>query len=392
MVSAASPAIAPVQPSLSVISLPWSAEFELLRSCCADQHAVAERLARSFRWDLVVSLAEHHGVIPRIYEYLSRSLMVPEPAVSALRRLHDDNLRRTLWLTRELLRVLEHLRECGIAVMPYKGPVLAEMLYGNVTARSFSDLDLLVQRNDVMRAKAALRELGYGSSLQLSERQTRAYLDSGYEYTFDGSHGTNLVELQWQIVPRFYAVDFAMERVFERAIPVRVGGIVVETPSKEDLLLILCVHAAKHVWARLGWLCDIRQLVRSTEIDWSFIDTESRRIGIQRIIQVTFFLIARLFGEEKWQVARASVDPAIKLVGDKALRVISGDADLDPESFAYFRLMLWTREKMQDQLKVGWRLLTTAGIGEWKAVRLPDSLLPLYRAVRLGRVTRRALS
>ena len=174
MASAVSPTLAPQKKfSLPVVSLAWSKEFELLRSCCAEEPEFTAVFGSSVRWEKVVRLAEHHGVIPKVHERLSRSSLVPEPVQVALRQAHDDNLRRTLWLTRELLRVLDQLNECGIATMPYKGPVLADMLYGNVTARQFSDLDLLILRKDVLRAKAALGELGYEGSLRLSPRQTR---------------------------------------------------------------------------------------------------------------------------------------------------------------------------------------------------------------------------
>jgi hypothetical protein len=393
MASAVSPTIAPPKKlSLPLVSQLWSAEFELLRSCCAEEAGFHDALAPSLRWEAVAPLAEHHGVIPRIYDCLSRCSIVPDHVQAGLRRAQDDNLRRTLWLTRELLRVLDHLRERGVTAMPYKGPVLAELLYGNVTARQFSDLDLLIPIKDVLRAKAALGDLGFESSLHLSSRRTRSYLESGYEYTFDGSHGTNLLELQWQILPRFYAVNFDMERMFERGVSVRVGGVMVQTLSNEDLILALCVHAAKHAWARLGWLCDIRQLARSSEIDWTYVQRESRRIGVERIVELSFFLIERLFGEERSESLRSKSDPEIGLLGERVLRMIEGDTELDPESFAYFGLMLRVREKMNDRLRLVWRLLTTPGVREWEAIRLPDSLLPLYRAVRLVRVARRVLS
>jgi putative nucleotidyltransferase-like protein len=393
MASAVSPTLAPEKKlSSPVVSVSWSKEFELVRSCCAEKADLYEALAASLRWERVVPLAEHHGLVPKIHDYLLRSAIVPDFVQAALRKAYDDNLRRTLWLTRELLRVLDHLKEHGIAAMSYKGPVLAEMLYGNVTARQFSDLDLLIRHKDVLRAKAALGELGYESSLHLSSRQTRAYLQSGYEYSFGGRHGSNLLELQWQILPRFYAMDFDMERMFERGVQVRVGGVMVQTVSKEDLILTLCVHAAKHAWGRLSWLCDIRELARSAEIDWKYIDAESRRIGIQRIVALAFFLIERLFREESPENLGTNRDAQFEVLGEQILEMITGETELDPESLSYFSLMLRIREKNNDRLRLGWRLLTTPGVREWEAVRLPDSLLPLYRAVRLVRVAGRVLS
>src|SRR5713101_6911844 len=158
--------------------------------------------------------------------------------------IYEANARQTLWLTRELLRILEHLESDGIAALPFKGPVLAEILYGNVALRQFSDLDVLIREADMPKIKAALVELGYEPGIELMQREERAYLASGYEYTFDSAHGRNLLEVQWQILPRFYSVDFDVDDFFDRAVPVSIGGHSIHTLSGEDLMLVLCVHAA----------------------------------------------------------------------------------------------------------------------------------------------------
>ena len=58
-------------------------------------------------------------------------------------------------------------------------------------------------------------ELGYKPRLQLTPAAERAYLKSGYEYTFDGAQGRNLVEIKWQILPRFYSIGFEVDDFFE---------------------------------------------------------------------------------------------------------------------------------------------------------------------------------
>jgi hypothetical protein len=241
----------------------------------------------------------------------------------------------------------------------------------------------------VLRTKATLGDLGYKSSLHLTARQTRAYLESGYECTFDGPQGRNLLEVQWQILPRFYAVDFDIERMLERGISVPVGGVMVQTLSPEDMMLVLSVHAAKHAWTRLSWLCDIRQLARSREIHWKWVREESSRLGIARIVDVTFLLVETLLGEMPSGAVCSHGDSGLECIAKNLLNVITGDRELDPESLAYFQMMFRVRERLKDRARLGWRLLTTPGVGEWDSIHLPDSFFPLYRAVRLVRVARR---
>ena len=149
----------------------------------------------------------------------------------------------------------------GIEAIPYKGIVLSEVYYGDMALRQSGDMDLFVRRHDVRRINSAIRQVGYILRVPIPEDAAEDYLASGYECTFDSPAGRNLLELQWALQPRFYAVDFDMDGLFERSVNVTVAGRRVKTPSPEDLLLVLSVHAAKHVWGRLIWLCDIAQIL-----------------------------------------------------------------------------------------------------------------------------------
>ena len=210
--------------------------------------------------------------------------------LEALRQHDKANAHRALWLTLELLNLHRHLQARGLEVLPYKGPVLAEALYGNVALRQFSDLDLLVRSHDLPRIKAALAELGYAPGLRLAQAAERDYLKSGYEYTFDGARGRNLLEIKWQILPRFYSIGFDVDDFFERASVVTIEGQKLRTLCDQDLMLVLCVHAAKHAWRQISWLSDIVQLARSRAIDWAALRADSERLGIARIVAVTFQL------------------------------------------------------------------------------------------------------
>jgi hypothetical protein len=79
-----------------------------------------------------------------------------------------------------------------------------------------------------------------------------------------------------------------------------------------------------------------------------------------------------------------------KVVARIRSRVFS-DRVFNVESFDYFRLMLRLRERNLDRLRFLSRLILTPGPGEWQAVRLPAELSPLYRLVRLSRLTARIL-
>ncbi len=210
------PTISSPRPQASVDN-----EFEFL-CALASTNPSPEHRACIANWDLSVldwtkftSQAEHHGVLPLAARNLleisaAKSVSrIPAEIVRELQSAYETNLRRNLWFASEMLRILQQLDSKQLPAIPYKGPVLAQVAYGDLALRRFSDLDFLISPADFHRAKQALAEIGYHPSTDLTPEIERFWLRKGNERMFDGPAGKNLVELQWAILPRFYAVDVA---------------------------------------------------------------------------------------------------------------------------------------------------------------------------------------
>jgi hypothetical protein len=382
---------------------PNELEWDLVRAAsCADARESDLTLIRSLlnttamkrpvEWEVVLRLAEHHGTSSLLYQNLTRlGDIVPSNTLAALRQDYERNVYKSLFLARELIRILDCLDAIGVEVVPYKGIGMAEVYYGDMALRRSGDMDIFVRGRDVGRIKNAVRELGYTQRVPVPEDAEEDYIASGYECAFDSPAGKNLLELQWALQPRFYAVDFDMEGLFERAVKVSVAGRAVKTPSPEDLVLVLSVHAAKHVWGRLIWLCDIVQILKRGNLNWDWVQAHARQVGIERILHVTLLLANRLLA--------ASIPAPIEqvIVEDRAAQAFAGKIAVDvargvsygEEQLSYFRLMMQLRERKADRLRFLTRLTFTPGPGEWETVRLPKPLFPLYRVVRLARLASR---
>ena len=329
-----------------------------------------------------------------LYRALSgMSEIVPAAELRSLRQRYEANLHKALLTAGELIRILDRLDSLSIEVMPYKGLAVAEILYGDVAARQSGDIDLFVRARDLVRIKAALRDLGYTIPLTLSEREEQAYLVSGYEYSFDSTAGKNLLEVQWALQPRFYAVDFDMEGMFRRAVSAPVAGREMKTPSPEDLVIVLSVHAAKHMWTRLIWVCDIAQLMQLPEINWDQITCEAQSLGIVRILNVTLLLAQHLLDATMPLAIQneAANDLQAQTWAQSIRERIASGYSFDTEAWRYFRAAMRLRERRRDRMRFLWRLAVTPGPSEWKSVHLPPALFPLYRLVRIYRLASRLL-
>jgi Uncharacterised nucleotidyltransferase len=68
-----------------------------------------------------------------------------------------------------------------------------------------------------------------------------------------------------------------MEPLFQRSVEYEFEGMRARTLCNEDLMLVLCVHAAKHEWFQLGMVRDIAALAR-LELDWQWTMFEAGRL------------------------------------------------------------------------------------------------------------------
>jgi hypothetical protein len=377
-----------------------SREFEFLCACSGVELSpgrisrIADCSASEINWAELTRSAEHHGVTPLLARNLrTHGRGVPPDIEQSLRSALEANIRRTLWYASELVRISQSFDEKGIRAVPYKGPVLAESVYGDLALRSFGDLDFLIAPADFLRAKQALGELGYEPSASLTPAAERMLLRTGYELSFDGAAGKYLVEMQWALLPFFYAVGFSTSDLMRRSGTAVLGGKEVPSLSPEDLLLVLCLHAAKHLWMRLIWICDIAETIRSQTLDYSIVFSRARELGILRILGVSFWLAGNVLGSAIPQPAEDLVtgDPQIEALGQQFAIRLANSATYDFESTEYFRLILGLRERRRDRARYLWRLVWTPGPGEVAAVSLPEPLSPLYRVVRVARLLRKFL-
>src|SRR5437899_1933775 len=127
----------PLPPSsISSTTLKTEEGFEFL-CALAGAELSPERRERIANWNLsavewseVLRLAEYHGVLPLVARNLiglGRGL--PVEVERSLRSAYEANLRRSLWFTAELARIMQHFERRQLLAVPYKGPVLAQSLY-----------------------------------------------------------------------------------------------------------------------------------------------------------------------------------------------------------------------------------------------------------------------
>jgi hypothetical protein len=105
-----------------------------------------------------------------------------------------------------------------------------------------------------------------------------------------------MVEIHWRVMSK-YIFSSKAEQLWENLQPISLAGSSLPSLSPENLLWFLCVHASKHRWERLRWLCDIAELIRTyPQLDWNQIIQQAMHLKVQRRLYIGLLLANRLLG------------------------------------------------------------------------------------------------
>ncbi|HXP87640.1 MAG TPA: nucleotidyltransferase family protein [Bryobacteraceae bacterium] len=349
-------------------------------------------------WAALIELAREHLVLPLLTRALNGSQAAPADVLIRLRESFKDSARSNLALSSELIRLLEAFQSAGVPVVPLKGPTLAEHLYGDVTLRSFSDLDLLIQRADVLRVKSLLESRGYRLTSPLHWNSESAVLRArDSQLTFSEPERRIAIDVHWRLLPEYYPAALETQHVWRDLRTIAFAGRQIPALRPEQLLLFLAAHGAKHHWERLGWICDVACLIRAEtnaetnaepNMDWDLPFREAEHSATSRMLALSLLLANRVAGAVlPAEVARrieqhpAADSLAAAIRTRIASKTPGTSTTLDAARFAW---QLYDRPTTALAAIAGIFFLPTEA--EYRALQLPTPLFGLYYPFRLLRL------
>jgi hypothetical protein len=354
-------------------------------------------LAWGVDWHRVAALAARHRMAPLLHWHLTREAAgsVPARVASSLRRAFEANAATSLQLTGELKQILDVFEEQGIAAVPYKGPVLAEQLYGNVALRRMGDLDLLVKPADVPRARALLAERGFEPPPQLTASQVRTLLRRDCNLPLVRARDQLVLELHWAFAAGAFSFGLDWNEIEPRLESRDFAGREVPVFTPEDQMLILCFHGTRHMWERVEWIAGVAELIRAG-LDWETVLLRADRLGMRRMVLTAAALAAELMDTPIPEdvATRISGDPTVqRLTHEVQGRLFTGTGELAHTlGVAFHIFQLRALQRLRHRLRyVAYGAMAPAK-EDWTAVELPAALAPLYVLIRPFRIARQYLA
>lgn len=241
--------------------------------------------------ETLLAAASGHSVLGVLARALLKTEAPLSPGQSTAMR-QRDLVERALQglLVQSLDDITQVFASAGIQAVALKGPVLSERLFGDATMRRSVDLDFLVAEVNLDRATDALKALGYEPGTGRSERYFRQY----HHHIHLSAPRRPILELHFRLSSMF-GMDLHSEGFLERAESFQTArGSNCWVLSPDDEFLYLAQHAAGHYFARLGWLYDLKMLVRRDPgLDWATIGTRARSLGISAAVHLATDQLAR---------------------------------------------------------------------------------------------------
>jgi hypothetical protein len=272
-------------------------EIELLL-CCSRMNVDPETgdrikslLQKDIDWNFLIQSSCEHGTVSLLHQNLQAICpdAIPNFARTRLQLYYDMNALRNHLLTKELLRLLDLFRDSNIPAIPFKGPVLSAAIYGSPSLRKFSDLDILVRKQDVPKVKTLLLGQGY-----------QCGSEDGWQQELFNLSKAAIVDLHWQLTPSitfpFKPPEF--ESLWQRAKLLCLANQTVIDFSWDDLLIILALQVTRSGYEdrqTLLQICDLAELICIHQtLDWTKLLQQAHALGIERPLLISLLLVQRV--------------------------------------------------------------------------------------------------
>jgi hypothetical protein len=287
---------------------------------------------------------------------------------------------------------VRRLADAGVDAIPFKGPTLAALAYGDAGARRSNDLDVLVRPADLARAADALAATGARPTRPIEHvlaaaRAGRTLLPHEVGFVVDGVP----VDLHTSLLAWHFAVDIEDE-LRAHLVDVDVAGQPLRTFAPEGLLVYVCAHALQDGWCREQWIDDVAHLASVPGLDTDRAIDVATRGGARWMLGLGLGLAAAVRGVPALTALVPLTEPREVQALVAELRGAPFDRRYATPSVARFGLWLRARERAIDRARMVARLATDVSMQDFQAVRLPVAAWPLYHAVRPIRVARRYLT
>lgn len=332
---------------MSLDSPPWRIIFESLKPE-PDTGKLVRLVAEDFAEHELLIICRDHGILLIVNEVLKNIAqeIFTAAGLDQWRSAVAASTLHSLEMHRELQRLTSLFDEAGLPAVPFKGPTLSEILYGDPLLRMSADLDLLVPREHVVRAVDLLAGAGYVPEFDYRDLERRIKPNARYFHCGLVQENRKwLVEIHWSLFAGWRKAHFP-QSTGAMCFPGGVGDVM-------ETLLYLCNHGAHHWWIELKWVVDVERCVRlSHDLDWEELFAKAGDRGCLRVVYLALMLAQQVCGLEFPDVVDTTIcsDPKVASLACRVSQNWSSSKSQWPSLLWKMRYLLDCRERWSDKI------------------------------------------
>ena len=210
--------------------------------------AAGEYVRQVTDWTYFTRLANEHGIIAlAAYNIKKCGLQeeLPEDAMGVLENGYIKSLTRNTWLTERWKEVNTILCNAGIKHILLKGMVLEHTIYGSRGLRQMTDNDILVMKDDCLRAWSVLQQHGFTHAPIKSALHKKILTDIG-------KHLPELYKEGYTVEIHYNLFDYNEEAVkggpdpVDSSVEILIGGVKARILPSEIQMKYLVSHFNRH--------------------------------------------------------------------------------------------------------------------------------------------------
>lgn len=239
-----------------------------------------------------------HGVLPLVYHTLKNyQKNIPKDVFQNIKSINMDIVKQNMLMTAELIKITKLLEEHGIESIPFKGPTLSHIAYGDITLRQYVDLDILIDKKNIKNVYDILIDNDFQVKFDKKFLNNEIFIDTNSDIQFFNKKNNILIEVHWKLFRNQFSKKVNLKEIIYNTKNIFINNIKIEIFSNEVLLVYLCMHGSKHFWERIEWILDIDKLVRvSPDLNWNKIIELSELFESSIMVNLGLYLSHKYFG------------------------------------------------------------------------------------------------
>jgi hypothetical protein len=362
-------------------------ETELLASCVRvhfsqkgiNEEKIRALLQRDIDWTYFLAITSYNRVIPLVWKSLCTfaSHKVPAAVTSTFKNAFFQIGKSNLLILHKLRTLLKLFEENNIAVIPFKGPTLGAF-YSNISLREFSDLDIIIRKEDIFKVRELLISNDYLPCCNPNSLSLEEIIERWHSYQFVSKDGTVEIDVHWCLADNDENINFPMDKLWEQSSRQSFLNRQVLMLSPKDFILSTCLHhGMRSGWNELRMIADFAFIVNSyKQLNWDEIILSAKSMGGYKTLLVGISLAHKLFGLDIPPQIKSEIvnNNSVKKVASQILKQLFTINNQDRKSLYMQRII---RVNIRDNFYIKLTLILTPLMNKLRPSSLDRNFIPI---------------